>query len=109
MELEDWPEAAKALESYTSYEKNDSDMFDALATAYARMDDFCPAFEAWEKARKLYKKAGNDAEAERVTSLGRAARINCNRQKKAAKEQREQEKLQRRFSDRHELRRKQKR
>jgi len=106
MELEDWPEAAKTLESYTSNVNNDSDMFDALATAYARMDDFCPAFEAWEKARKLYKKAGNDAEVERVTTLGRAARINCNRQKKAAKEQHEQEKLQRRFADRHELRRK---
>jgi tetratricopeptide (TPR) repeat protein len=109
MELEDWAEAAKAFEGYTSYVKNDPDMFDAQATAYARMDDFCPAVDAWEKARKLYKKAGNDAEAERVTALGRAARINCNRQKKAAKEQREQEKLQKRFSDRRELRRKKER
>jgi tetratricopeptide (TPR) repeat protein len=106
MELEEWLEAAKAFESYTSYVKNDPDMYDAKATAYARMDDFCMAFDAWEQARKLYKKDGNDAEAERVTSLGRAARINCNRQKKAAKEEREREKSLRRFSDRHELRRK---
>ena len=109
MELEDWAEAAKAFESYTSYVKNDPDMFDAKATAYARMDDFCPAVEAWERARKLYKKAGNDVEAERVTALGRAARINCNRQTKAAKEQRDQEKSQRRFSDRHDLRKKKER
>lgn len=109
MELEDWDEAAKAFESYTSYVKDDPDMYDAKATAYARMDDFCMALEGWEQARKLYKKAGNEAEAERVTVLGRAARINCNRQKKAAKEQREQEKLQKRFSDRHELRKKKER
>jgi len=109
MELEDWAEAAAAFESYTSYVKNDPDMYDALATAHARMDDFCSAVEPWEKARKLYKKFGNEAEAERVTVLGRAARINCSRQKKAIKEQREQEKSQRRFSDRHELRRKKER
>ncbi|MHA1963308.1 MAG: tetratricopeptide repeat protein [Candidatus Thorarchaeota archaeon] len=109
MELEEWTEAAKTFESYTSYVKNDPDMFDAKATAYARFDDFCSAVDGWERARKLYKKAGNDAEAERVTALGRAARINCNKQKKAAKEQREHEKSQRRFSSRHELRKKKKR
>ncbi|MFW9976069.1 MAG: tetratricopeptide repeat protein [Candidatus Thorarchaeota archaeon] len=106
MELEDWAEAAKAFESYTSYMKDDADMHDAKATAYARLDDFCSAFETWEQARKLYKKKGNDSEAERVTALGRAARINCNRQKKAIKEQREHEKSLKRFSDRHDLRKK---
>jgi superkiller protein 3 len=106
MELEEWEEAAKAFSGYVQLVKNDPDMFDAKATAFDRLDDFCTAEEAWEKARKLYKKAGNDAEVERVTALGRAARINCSRQKKAVKEKREQDKLQRRFSDRHELRRK---
>ncbi|MFW9808296.1 MAG: tetratricopeptide repeat protein [Candidatus Thorarchaeota archaeon] len=106
MELEDWDEAAKAFSEYTLLVKNDPDMFDAKATAYARLDDFCSAEEAWKQARKLYKKSGNTAEVDRVTALGRSARINCSRQKKAAKEQREQEKSQRRFTDRHELRRK---
>ncbi|KXH73995.1 MAG: hypothetical protein AM326_10215 [Candidatus Thorarchaeota archaeon SMTZ-45] len=106
MELEDWAEAATTLESYTSYMKDDADMHDAKATAYARLDDFCSAFESWDLARKLYKKAGNDAEAERVTLLGRAARINCNRQKKVARDERDREKSLRRFSDRHELKRK---
>ncbi len=106
MELEDWAEAAATLESYTSYVKDDADMHDAKATAYARLDDFCSAFEGWDHARKLYKKAGNESEAERVTMLGRAARINCNRQKKAAKEERDREKSLKRFSDRHEIRRK---
>ena len=106
MELEDWDEAVKALESYTSYVKNDPDTYDAKSTAYAHMDDFCSAVDGWERARKLYKKAGNDAEAARVTALGRAARINCSKQTKAAKEQREHERSQRRFSDRHEQRKK---
>jgi len=109
MELEDWVEAAKVFESYTSYVKNDPDMYDAKSTAYAHMDDFCSAVDGWERARKLYKQAGNDAEAERVYALGRAARINCNRLKKAEKEQREYDKSQRRFTDRHELRRKKER
>ncbi len=109
MELEDWEEAAKAFSGYTLLVKNDPDMFDAKATAYARLDDFCTAEEAWERARKLYKKAGNVAEVERVIALGRAARINCSKQKKADKEHREREKSQRRFSDRHELRKKKKR
>ncbi|MFW9788288.1 MAG: tetratricopeptide repeat protein [Candidatus Thorarchaeota archaeon] len=109
MELENWTEAAKAFDSYTSYVRDDPDMFDAKATAYARLDDFCSASEAWESARKLYKNVGNDAEADRVTALGRAARINCKRQKKAIKEQREQDKLSRRFADRHEFRRKKER
>jgi len=109
MELEDWAEAAQVFESYTSYVKNNPDMYDAKSTAYAHMDDFCSAVDGWERARKLYKQAGNDAEAERVNALGRAARINCNRLKKALKEQREHEKSQRRFTDRHELRRKKER
>ncbi len=106
MELEDWVEAAKALESYTSIVKDDADTYDAKSTAYARMDDFCSAVDGWERARKLYKKAGNSAEADRVSALGRAARINCTKQKKAAKEQREHDRSQRRFSDRHETRKK---
>ena len=106
MELEEWVEAVKALESYTSYVNDDPDMYDAKSTAYARIDDFCSAVDGWERARKLYKKAGDDAEADRVSALGRAARINCNRLKKAEKEQREHEKTQRRFADRHDLRRK---
>lgn len=106
LELEEWAEAAETLERFTSYVKNDPNMYDAKATAYAHLDEFCLAAEAWKKARKLYKKAEHEAEAERVTTLGRAARINCSRLKKAVKEQREHEKLQHRFSDRHELRRK---
>jgi tetratricopeptide (TPR) repeat protein len=106
MELEDWIEAARTFESYTAHVKDDPDMFDAKATAYARLDDFCSAFEAWEHSRKLYKKVGNTAEAERVTVLGRAARINCHRQMKAVKEQREAEKQRKRHSGHHDLRRK---
>ncbi|MGY5855432.1 MAG: tetratricopeptide repeat protein [Candidatus Thorarchaeota archaeon] len=106
MELEEWTEAAKAFESYTSYVKDDPDTYDAKSTAYVRMDDFCSAVDGWERARKLYKKAGNSAEADRVSALGRAARTNCNRQKRAEKEQREHDRSQRRFSDRHELRKK---
>jgi tetratricopeptide (TPR) repeat protein len=109
MELEEWTEAAKAFESYTSYVKDDPDSYDAKSTAYVRMDDFCSAVDGWERARKLYKKAGDNAEAERVSALGRAARTNCTRQKKAEKEQREHERSQRRFSDRHEMRRKKER
>ena len=48
-------------------------------------------------------------EAERVTVLHRAARINCNRMRKAAKAAREQEKLTRTFASRHEGKRKKKR
>lgn len=106
MELEEWNEALEPLEALASLVKNDPDIFDALATTYARLDDFCPAYDAWEKARKLYKKRGDNDEAERVTALGRASRINCSRQKKAIKAEREREKMTRRFTDRHELRRK---
>lgn len=108
MELEEWNAALEPLEALASLVKNDPDIFDALATTYARLDDFCPAYDAWERARKLYKKRGDKAEAERVTALGRASRINCSRQKKALKAEKEKEKMQRRFSDRHELRRKKK-
>ena len=103
MELEDWEEA---FSSYVLLVKNDPNMFDAKATVYARLDDYCTAEEAWEQARKLYKKSGNSTEVDRVTALGRAARINCSRQKKADKERREQERSQRRFSDRRDIRRK---
>ena len=84
MEQEEWEEAANVLTDLTALVKNDPDAFDALATTFARLDDFCNAEEAWEKARKLYKKVGEKKEAERVTVLHRAARINCRRMKKAA-------------------------
>ena len=102
MEQENWEEASKVLTDLTSLVTNDADAFDALATTYARMDDFCSAEEAWEKARKLYKKTREKKEAERVTVLHRAARINCNRMRKAAKAAREQEKITRTFASRHE-------
>jgi tetratricopeptide (TPR) repeat protein len=106
MEQEEWLEASRTFSVLTGLVKDDPDLFDAKATALARLDDYCSAEEAWEKARKLYKSKGNDREAERVTALGRAARINCGKLKKAAKAQREDEKLTRRLSDRHEFRRK---
>ncbi|TFG98513.1 tetratricopeptide repeat protein [Candidatus Thorarchaeota archaeon] len=108
MEQENWEEASKVFTDLTAFVKNDPDAYDALATAFARLDDFCGAEDAWEKARKLYKKIGENKEAERVSVLGRAARINCNRMKKAAKAAREQEKLTRTFSSRHEGRKKKK-
>ncbi len=106
MEQEEWSEASRIFTDLTGLVKDDPDLFDAKATAFARLDDYCGAEEAWEKARKLYKSRGEDREAERVTALGRAARINCGKLKKAAKAQREDEKLTRRLSDRHEFRRK---
>ena len=108
MEQENWEEACKVFTDLTAFVRNDPDAYDALATAFAHLDDFCNAEEAWEKARKLYKKIGQTKEAERVNVLGRAARINCNRMKKAAKAAREQEKLTRTFSSRHEGRKKKK-
>jgi tetratricopeptide (TPR) repeat protein len=102
MELEQWEEAIETLTRLTSIVKNDPDAYDALATAYARIDDFCSAEEAWENARKLYKKIGEKKEAERVSAIGRAARINCRRLKKAEKAAREHEKMTRSFSTRHE-------
>ena len=106
MEQEEWSEASRIFTDLTGLVKDDPDLFDAKATAFARLDDFCSAEKAWEKARKLYKSRNDDREAERVTVLGRAARINCGKLKKAAKAQREDEKLTRRLSDRHEFRRK---
>jgi tetratricopeptide (TPR) repeat protein len=106
MEQEEWSEATRIFTSLTGVVKDDPDLFDAKATAFARLDDFCNAEEAWEKARKLYKSKGDDREAERVTALGRAARINCGKLKKAIKAQKEDEKLKRRLSDRHEFKRK---
>lgn len=106
MELEEWQEASDAFNQLVEYVKNDPDAFDAQATAFARLEDFCSAQDAWEKARKLYKKIGDEKAAERVSVLYRAARINCHRIRKAIKAQREQDKLQRTFSRRHEFRKK---
>lgn len=106
MEQEKWSDASRIFAGLTALVKDDPDIFDANATALARLDDYCAAEVAWEKARKLYKAKDDDREAERVTALGRAARINCGKLKKAAKAQREEEKLTRRLSDRHEFRRK---
>ncbi len=106
MEQEEWSEASRIFADLTGLVKDDPNLFDAKATAFARLDDYCSAEKAWEKARKLYKSRGDDREAERVTALGRAARINCGKLKKVAKAQREDEKLTRRLSDRHEFRRK---
>jgi len=100
MEQEKWEEASKVFTNLTAFVKNDPDAFDAMATAFARLDDFCNAEVAWEKARKLYKKIGEKKEAERVSVLGRAARINCSRIRKATKAARENEKMTRTFSDR---------
>ncbi|MFW9908815.1 MAG: tetratricopeptide repeat protein [Candidatus Thorarchaeota archaeon] len=108
MELEEWENAAKAWQKYVKLEKNDAIAFDALGTTFARLEDFCGAADAWESSRKLFKKRGEEKEASRVAELGRAARINCGRLKKAYRAQREQEKATRSFSDRHELRRKKK-
>ncbi len=100
MEQEKWEEASKVFTDLTAIVKNDPDAFDAKATAFARLDDFCNAEEAWEKARKLYKKTRKKKEAERVSMLGRAARINCHRIRKATKAARDKEKMTRTFSDR---------
>jgi multidrug resistance efflux pump len=108
MELEKWEEASIAWNRVTALSRSNPDIFDAQAVTYARLGDFCSAFEAWDRARKLYRKQGNEKEVERVRNLGRAARINCARQKKAAKAQREKEKSTRRFDDRFEARRKKK-
>ena len=108
MEMEEWENAVQVLEQLTSIVKNDPNAFDALATSYARLDDFCSAEEAWENARKFYKKVGEKKEAERVTTLNRAARINCHRMRKAEKAAREQEKMKRTFASRHEGKKKRK-
>ncbi|RDE15722.1 MAG: hypothetical protein C4K47_02485 [Candidatus Thorarchaeota archaeon] len=105
MELEEWEEASRALSTLTATVKDDPQVYDAKAVAQARLDDFCSAAEAWEEARRLYKKAGNEKEAERVHELGRAAKINCGRQKDAIRAQKEKEKAQREFSHRFEMRR----
>ncbi len=106
MDLENWTEANKTWDRLTAMVKDNPQLFDAKATTSARLDDFCSASKAWEQARKLYKKRGEDKEAARVTELGRAARINCSRQKKAARAERDREKATRSFSDRFEERRK---
>lgn len=96
MELEDWHEAVGAWEKFIRYEKKDPDAYDALAISMARIDDFCGAAEAWEKARKSYKQKDKQKDASRVAELGRAAKINCSRQKKALREQKELDRATRR-------------
>ncbi len=100
MEQEKWEEASKVFTDLTAIVKNDPGAYDAKATAFARLADFCNAEEAWEKARKLFKKIGEKKQAERVSVLGRAARINCHRIRKATKAARDREKTTRTFSDR---------
>ncbi|NWF95052.1 MAG: tetratricopeptide repeat protein [Candidatus Thorarchaeota archaeon] len=109
MELEQWAEAEETLFRLTRFYRDDPDVWDAHATACARLEDFCAATESWENARRLYRKKDNEREAERVQNLGRAARINCSRQKKAYRAQREHEKATRTFYDRFELRKKKQR
>ncbi|MFW9932683.1 MAG: tetratricopeptide repeat protein, partial [Candidatus Thorarchaeota archaeon] len=101
MELEEWEASKDAWERFIQLVKNDAEAYDALATSCARLDDFCCAADAWDMARKLFKKNGQNIDASRVTELGRAARINCSRMKKALKAQKEHEKATRTFSDRH--------
>ncbi|MFW9885383.1 MAG: tetratricopeptide repeat protein [Candidatus Thorarchaeota archaeon] len=105
MDLEEWSEASRTWDRLTAIVQDDPQVFDAKATTYARLEDFCSASEAWERARKLYKKRSDDREANRVAELKRAARINCSRQKKAARAEREREKATRSFSDRFDERR----
>ena len=64
MEMEEWQEAADVFDQLTSLVKDDPDIYDAQATALARLDDFCSAHRAWERARKLYKKRDDEQEAE---------------------------------------------
>jgi len=106
MELEQWEDASRTWSALTSIVKDDPNIYDAQATNYARLNDFCSAAEAWEHARKLYKRADDEKEAARVHELGRAARINCGRQKEAVRAAKEREKAERRqFRDGLEIRR----
>jgi tetratricopeptide (TPR) repeat protein len=105
MELEEWEEASRTWSTLTTLVKDDPNVYDAQAVAHARLDDFCSAADAWEEARRLYKKVGNEKEAERVHELGRVAKINCGRQKDALRAQKEREKAQREFSHRFEMHR----
>ncbi len=95
MKLEDWTNAMKTWEQVVLLIKNNPDIHDAHAVSMVHLDDFCGAHEAWEKARKLYKKRGDSSNASRVTDLGRAARMNCSKMKKAIREQKEKERQQR--------------
>ncbi|MGY5853570.1 MAG: tetratricopeptide repeat protein [Candidatus Thorarchaeota archaeon] len=106
MDLEDWEEARDAWERLTAIVKKKPEIYDAKAITLARLNDFCAAAESWETARKLYKKANDTPNAERVTDLGRAARINCSKMKKLLREQKEKEKQQRRHGSRPTTRRK---
>jgi len=104
MELEEWQEAGKTWSALTAIVKDDASVYDAQAVTCARLNDFCSAAEAWEQARKLYRRAGKEKEAERVHELGRAAKINCGRQKEAVRAEKEREKAQREFGHRFEMR-----
>ncbi len=108
MDLEDWKAAAEIWNRLSSIIKDSPSIFDAKATVYAKLKDYCAAHQAWERARKLYKKKGDDVNAIRVAELARAARINCSRQKKAERAEREHKRMTRSFDDRFELRRKKK-
>jgi len=96
MELEDWKKASDMWLRFVRVVRDDPKAWDAYATTCARLNDFCTAHDAWDHARRLFKKMGAETEAERVARLGRAARINCSRLKKAARAEREKEKLRRR-------------
>jgi tetratricopeptide (TPR) repeat protein len=100
MNLEDWQNARNTWEQVITLIRNNPDIFDAYAVSLVRLDDFCEAQDAWEKARKLYKKKRDSSNAKRVTELGKAARINCSRMKKALREQKELERQQRRHRGR---------
>lgn len=106
MELEEWQEASRVWFTLTALMKDDPTVYDAQGVACARLGDFCSAAEAWDEARRSYKKAGSEKEAQRVHELGRAAKINCGRQKEALKAEKEREKAQREFGRRFEMRRK---
>ena len=100
MRLEEWESASKTWEHVVGHVKNNPDIYDAQAAALAHLDDFCGAQDAWESARKLYKKLGDKSNTRRVTELWKAARMNCSRLKKAIREQKEIDRLQRRHRGR---------
>ncbi|TFG06043.1 tetratricopeptide repeat protein [Candidatus Thorarchaeota archaeon] len=106
MEIEEWEQARKAWKRLTRLVKDDPAVWNAAATTYAKLNDFCSAADAWEKARKMLKRKGKEKAAERIHELHRAARINCSKQKKAERERRKQEKATRSFRDRFSLRKK---
>ncbi len=106
VELEEWEQARKAFRRLTRLVKDDPSIWNAAATTYARLNDFCAAADAWEQARKLLRKKGEKKAADRMHELHRTARINCSKQKKAERERRKHEKATRSFRDRFSMRRK---